>query len=609
VTITRVKERTSRLLRRHWALIALEVIFIVTSLAYSTATGLWEGPDETGHFFFVRHVARTGGLPVQRFDQHNESHEGHQPPLYYVAGALLTFWIEMDDLPIMMRPNPNHLWKPGGHEPNIMLHTAAERFPYHGTALAMHIVRVLSIAFGAVTVWATYAIGREIYANQRAVPLAAAAFVALNPQFLFLSGVVNNDNAVIAFCALTMLLLVRLLRRGPSHRGFVLLGTFVGLALLSKQTAFSLGPLVAFVLLVMAYRERSLRQLLVWTGWVLLPVVLIAGWWYVRNQALYGDPLAYRLFAASRPGMHPTRFNSWPVIRDFLMRIQRSFWAMFGWMSVKVAPGIYNWLLGLYAIPVLGWLTGALWRAETGDPTSPETSRFRRCVIALFALAVVMAWLWVISFSSRVGGEGHQGRFLFIALPAIALAIAGGLAHLVPRRWEYLPLAAALVPLGVLAVRAPSAYIAPAYPVLTLPEDVLDEVRYPLDGLRFGDLADLAGYDVDFHGPTEAQLDLYWHVVGTTDKSYKVFVHLLNGGDELCSQHDGFPAEWRFATTHWRPGDVVLDPHPLSWEPNCCEDGCRVNAGFYLAESGERIVTPTGATWAEFAWPAASEEH
>jgi hypothetical protein len=96
--------------------------------------------------------------------------------------------------------------------------------------------------------------------------------------------------------------------------------------------------------------------------------------------------------------------------------------------------------------------------------------------------------------------------------------------------------------------------------------------------------------------------------MGTTDQSYKVFVHLLNEAGDLCSQHDGFPAEWRFVTTHWRPGDVVLDPHSLFWDPDCCEGGCRVNAGLYLAESGERLATPAGVTWAEFAWPASSEE-
>ncbi len=593
------------LLRRHWVFVLLEIVFVALSLMYSTATGLWEGPDETGHFLFVHHVARTGGLPVQQFSQNNETYEGHQPPLYYAAGALLTFWIEMDDLSIMLRPNPNHLWRPGGREPNIMLHTAAEQFPYRGTALAMHIVRMLSIAFGAVTVWVTYTMGREIWPAQSAVPLAASVLVALNPQFLFLSGVVNNDNAVIAFYALAMLMLVRLLRWGPSRETFLLLGISVGLALLSKQTAFLLGPLVVLVLVFLACRERSLRQLYVWIGWVLLPVVLIAGWWYVRNQVLYGDPLAYRLFIASRPDTGGTTFDSWSAIRYFLVRMHRSFWAMFGWMSIQVSKATYNWLFGLYVVPAFGWLVGILWHVETGVRVSPKMREFQRSLIALFALAVVLAWVWVISFSSNFGGSGHQGRYLFTVWPVIALAIAGGLAHLVPRRWEVLPLAVALIPLAVLAVRVPSAHIAPAYPALTFSESALNRVHYSLEGARFGGLADLAGYDVDFRGPNEARLDLYWHVVGITDQSYKVFVHLLNKAGELCSQHDGYPAEWRFVTPYWRPGDVVLDPHPLSWEPGCCEDGCQVNVGLYLEGSGERLFAPTGSTWAELAFPAA----
>lgn len=596
-------QRTNRILRCHWAFVVLEVFFIVLSLIYSLSTGLWEGPDETGHFLFVRHIARTGRLPVQQFSQNNQTHEGHQPPLYYAIGALLTFWIQADDLQIMMRPNPSHLWTPGGSEPNIMLHTAAESFPYRGTALAIHIVRLLSIALGAVTVWATYAIGAEVWSNRYTVPVAASALVALTPQFLFLSGVVNNDNAVIACSALVTLILVRLLKHGPSRRAFLLLGLFVGLALLSKQTALFLGLPIAFVFAILAWKERSLGRLLTWMGWTGATIVIIAGWWYVRNQILYGDALAHRLFLTSRPNEVGTDFGSWAVVHDFLVRMHRSFWGMFGWMSIQLPSTTYAWLNGFYVAPVLGWLVGALWRSETGRVVSLKEHEFRRNLVVLFVLEIGMAWLWVICFSSRFGASGHQGRYLFVALPVIGLAIAGGVAHLLPERWQTLALVIAIVPLAILAVRAPLEYIKPAYPTLTLPESALGDIPHPLDGVLFGDLAELAGYAVEQPSAGEARLALYWRVVGVTDRSYKVFVHVLNSAGELCAQHDGFPSDWRFTTPHWRPGDVVLDPHPLSWAPGCCDGGCRVNAGFYLEDSGERLLTSTGSSLAEFVLP------
>ena len=63
---------------------------------------------------------------------------------------------------------------------------------------------------------------------------------------------------------------------------------------------------------------------------------LIAGWWYVRNQLLFGDPLALSAMFDILPRANP------PTAAELLARAQgiwRSYWAVFGWFNVVVDDG------------------------------------------------------------------------------------------------------------------------------------------------------------------------------------------------------------------------------------------------------------------------------
>ena len=95
--------------------------------------------------------------------------------------------------------------------PNVLLHTGQESFPYRDGALAWHLLRLLSVAMGAGTVWATYALGLLVFPGRPQLAVAAAAFNAFLPEFLFISGAVSNDNLVTMLSGLTLLQMARLL--------------------------------------------------------------------------------------------------------------------------------------------------------------------------------------------------------------------------------------------------------------------------------------------------------------------------------------------------------------------------------------------------------------
>ena len=73
-----------------WVLAGIVVLYTVLGTIYSVTTPVFEAPDESHHFFVVKHIVEHCALPVQRAETRGLwEQEGSQPPLYYVVGALL----------------------------------------------------------------------------------------------------------------------------------------------------------------------------------------------------------------------------------------------------------------------------------------------------------------------------------------------------------------------------------------------------------------------------------------------------------------------------------------------------------------------------------------
>jgi hypothetical protein len=189
--------RIKEIIRGNLCFLVILVLYLILALAYSVIVPLGEAPDEVPHFTYILYITRHGRLPVGA-----EEHEGFQPPLYYIIGAATTFWIDTDDY--VIKANGDYSFTEDVPPFNLLLHTTAESFPYHDWALAWHLIRLLSVAMGATTVWATYRIAREIFPDEKYIALGAAVFNAFLPQFLFISGVINNDNLAAALSSLML---------------------------------------------------------------------------------------------------------------------------------------------------------------------------------------------------------------------------------------------------------------------------------------------------------------------------------------------------------------------------------------------------------------------
>jgi len=571
--------------RPHGPIVVIVVAFLLLGVTYSIVNPLFESPDEVWHYQYVKYLADGHGLPVSDLVTEMPWHqEGSQPPLYYLLGATVVSWVDTSDTESVIRYNP-HAAVGLGDAPdnkNMMVHTSLEAFPYRGTALSAHLVRLVSVLMGAATVLCTYLISRIVFPSQRAVSVVAAAVNAFNPQFIFISASVNNDNLAILLCSASLLLLLRIWQgmRKPAH--FMLLGVLTGLAAISKLSGLVLLPFVALLPVVVFWRERSLRSLVRSAPLVGVPLLAVAGWWYWRNWLLYRDPFGLAAMFAVLPAR-----SEGPGLSELLARAEgvwRSAWAVFGWFNVLADPWLYAAYSALSLIGISGLALLGLRRAR-------RERHVNLPVLAWLALWSVTVLVALVAWSHK---RYPQGRLLFPAISAASALWGTGLAQWTPRRWPSAWATPVSIGLFCLAAWVPFRYIAPAYaPPPTVANLPAGASHLSVD---FGGQAKLVGYQLGRHSVSPGQtltLTLYWQAVTPMSRDYSVFVHLVDEEELIVAQRDSFPGGGSAITSSWQPGQVVTDQHKIQI-PQVAPAPCqtRLRIGLYDYQSRTRLLTP-----------------
>lgn len=599
---------------KRWITLIL-LVFVALGTLYSVVVPVFEAPDEVWHYLYAKHFADGNGLPVYRegttFPMRQEA---SQPPLFYVLNGWATAWIDTGDVEQVVRYNPHAAvgtTAPWGNR-NMIGHTAQERFPYHGTVLAVHLVRFFCILMGAGTVLCTYTLARRLFPSFTWLPVVAAAINAFTPQFLFIHASVSNDVLVTLLSALTLWLLVCIAQDGTSVARLLVLGIVLGLAALTKLSGLLLLPLTALVLLALAWRSRSWRSAVSWGLWTFVPAAAIAGWWYLRNWMLYRDPFGLKLmFAVLPPRAQRPTFGE--LLRQF-EGVFKSFWGVFGWFNLPMEDGVYKafaFIVLLGAIGLVGFLyarlAGRCWRGTKSRPTWSTTSAGRSAVRSgvgplwgegILAIGLLSLWIaaYVLGSAGYIQVMSSQGRLLFPAMPAVAILLPLGLAQWLPARYARYGLAVLALLLLCLAVAVPYRYIAPAY---VRPAALTAEERQQIGSdtpwsVKFGEQVLLVGYDVSetmLYPGGRLWVTLYWEALQAMDQNYSVFIHLVDDRGVTIAQRDSWPGAGNDPTSAWHVGQVRRDVHPLDLPtPLLAQGSCRLHVGLYDHDTGQRLL-------------------
>jgi hypothetical protein len=545
-------------------------VFIALGVLYSIATPIFEASDEVSHYAMIQNISDGYGLPVQQPGARTAwEQEGSQPPLYYLLMSAATKWIDTSDAADRMYHNPHAA--PGDPSldanRNLVIHSIAENFPWRQTTLAVHLIRLMSIGLGALTVLLGYKIARRIFPDRPSIALGAASLIAFNPMFLFITASVNNDNLTILLASLTIYTLIQCWQE-PSDVTLrsmwwrrIILGSIIGLAALSKISGLTLLPIVGLGLTVRHLRRREWRTWLFSGLIMVVAVAAIAGWWYWRNQQLYGEWLGLNTMVTIA-GPRPFLLTPAQLIAEF-DGFRYSFWALFGAVNILTVPIAYSIFDAVSLLAVIGcvvWLIKFICHAN----------RDQVFLLALLALYIGIVFVGVINWTLMT--PASQGRLLFPAITAIALLMWLGwdtLWSLLRDRWQS---GRWLLPafLFFIAMISPFQAILPTYAppaVLTVDTLPIDLQRLDVD---YGQTLRLLGYTLPASASNARSISftLYWQCLTRPIADYSVFVIAYGRGLTEIGKRDAYPHHGQYATRECEPGEIFVDAYQQTIDPS-----------------------------------------
>ena len=561
----------------------LLVAFLLVGLLYVWAVPVFEAPDESTHFAFADEISKSRGLPQQipGVKKTPWAQEGSQPPLYYILVATLISPLDRSDLAELTRPNPHAILGDPSATDNRNRYLHDQPGPeLRGTVLAVYIARLLSLLLASGSVAAVWLAARELALlagqNPGRLALLAAGLVAFNPQFLFSSATISNDNLVTLLASLTIWQMLAMLRSGLQTRRSIGLAVLLALASLAKLSGLLLIIPVALAALHLTRRNGNTRGLLRLGLLMTVCWLVIAGPWYARNLTLYGE------LTGSQTMLDIVGRRSAPSLGEMLGEefelLRISYQGLFGWSNVSSPAPVYL-VMDLVLLTGLAGLMLWLWRQRHGTKAVIALVLLMLC-IALFATALIV---WTRQTAAS------YGRLLFPVSAASSALLALGLtAFRIPAR---LP----VITLGLVAVTLPFLVIRPAYQLPAI-IDELSTRATPLS-LLFGDV-ELLGYHLDQQrlAPGDTMpVTLYWRPLRRSDKNFSFFLRLLNSEDQTLVSRYGHPGSGSLRTSRWEPGLIYED----RWALQLPEDmrgrtPLRVHIGWWKYPDGYAVPATNG---------------
>jgi 4-amino-4-deoxy-L-arabinose transferase-like glycosyltransferase len=380
-------------------------------------------PDERQHANYAMRLARGQGFPI--LDPKDpaliENYQAHQPPLYYLieAGWTKLFGIDLESKDVGL------------------------------------LARLPNAFIGMITVLGTYFLG--LWAFQRSdVGLIAASFVALLPMNAALSGAISNDPLLYCLCTWTLAYLARGCVEGWDFKVACTVGMLTGLAILTKTTAVALLPILLLSIFI-GPNKPSIKHVAICS----ILLIGIAAPWLMRNQNLYGDPLAISAFnkafenspsrelitqiaEVQNPGKDPN-FAYWV---DWVgWWTARSFFGVFGYMDIflnergisvtnpKAPNSLYRALLAL------GFLTFVLWVFALRQTEWAVHKKMHWLLGAFLTIIVVLFLRFNMQYFQA------QARYLFPAISVLGTGVGIAVLAVARQRWQ----AGLAVVVGILA--------------------------------------------------------------------------------------------------------------------------------------------------------------
>jgi hypothetical protein len=440
-----------------WALVFLLAFTLLRGVVWGMTFPDFFGPDEDYHFLYVEYITTQQALVSPH------------KPLYPDEYGRLIDLMHYNDYGLGPRPTfpgdphasvraagmfpasarqPRYFGRGVGvvHPPLYHLGGAAVNRALDGASVFTRVAAVkwYTAFWGVAAVFFAWLLAAQVFRREQH-QLLAAFLVAVQPMVSLLSGIANHDEALIATFTAALAMMAFMLRSPPALRQGAWLGGAISLALLVKGTALVLLPLAALAYVGQALSHRGDRSTVLRSAALAAALVLVlAGWWYVRSEILYGSLAGYTASQIPQAAGHgsTTLGHLLSLIKQWVTLTYRTYWWHHFWYEAPRASFVYYIPAIVGGIGIVGLTRLAFARRRTLLGT--ETPLLRQAV--LLTLAALLVWLSVMytDIQRNIHGAGFEltgGRYLLPAYPAVAILLIAGVRELTPRLPRLQPVA------------------------------------------------------------------------------------------------------------------------------------------------------------------------
>ncbi|MBI4299848.1 MAG: glycosyltransferase family 39 protein [Chloroflexi bacterium] len=562
-----------------WAVL---IAFVLLGAVYAFRFPLFEKPDEPEHYEYAHYLKTRLALPKVSLSETQAERplvemEAHQPPLYYALVAAAASPIKGDEFDQSFSRNPHFLsTRIGNINRFVPVYERGSSTPVSRTLL---VGRLVSLAFGALAVFATYLLAREFTDANTAV--FGAGLMAFNTQFLFIATSFSNDTAMIALVNIALWRIVRWARQPPTPRSSLITGAILGAAVLAKLTAIGLLGILLATAALRTVRKREFTRGLLCLILTILAFTAVTGWWFARNYSLYHDPLAFTALD-SLMGRRTAQISLQEVL-SFLNPTWKSYWfdLSVGFLGFAASPAYWA-IFGVTIVALLG-AAKAFFQERALRPYMG--------ILSIWLLILVVSFLRLNFGAARYLGGG---RLLFAGSAAFALILAIGIKGMFRARLSSIPQFTAIAGLVALAIVGQTHYVPSLYAMPPIRADLPPEAQGS-SRTRFGDATEVVGYVVSggkrpLRPGDRLDVTLYWRPLERIEYNYSVSLQLLAPPDgKLVSQIDSYPGRGTLPTSQWRTGEIVEDKYELSVPHLVGQQALRLAVRMYYLPTGERL--------------------
>jgi len=408
----------------------LLALAFMRALLYALVTPPWQAPDETGHFEYAWLIAELGYLPSSKdispiFERELVSSLYEWRYGEFIGRPLLEQMpVRMHELPIYIfarrsrtilgrRFSLAYLWQALFLTP----------FRHQDMLMQLYVARLSSVFLLVGVVWLAWKTFHELMPERQMSIVVMTAFLIFLPQHTFIFGTVGDGQLAELIAGSVFYAWCSIFRRRAIWPWIgIVAGSLAGM--LTKRTALFLLPfnLLALAIYLRFHHRRrwEWKEVVSLAGSVVL--LLFGVIFFLRTPQGKWIQVFVKRFLAEPKLFLP---NERLTLAQALVWTYDSFWAQFGWMSLRLTSGWY-WMVYVFTFLAFGgWVLRP--KARCSMPSWGVG-----LMAAGLGTALIVFLAFIVLYPT--GLAYYQGRYLFPAIFPFIVLLIGGLERWVSGR-------------------------------------------------------------------------------------------------------------------------------------------------------------------------------